>query len=303
MNSIFTSILVNNSRERDKILTILFLSFLISCEVKQEKPTKLEGELDYQLVWSDEFEYEGLPDTEKWSYEVDGNKKKWGNQELQSYTSSRLENTVVKDGKLYITAIKEGYMDSVSNETFDYTSARLSSKGKGDWKYGKFVIRAKLPSGKGTWPAIWMLPSVSKFGDWPKKGSINIMEHVGHEKDFVYGSAHTEAYNHAKGTEKMVGIYLSDAEEAFHDYKLEWSPEGYSIYVDNEKYFHFRNEQKTYKEWPFDEHFYILMNLAVGGSWGAIEGIDENIWPQQLIVDYVRVYQKKEVLTQEVSKN
>ncbi|KXX70245.1 glycoside hydrolase [Flammeovirga sp. SJP92] len=248
---------------------------------------------EYQLVWSDEFDYDGLPDSSKWGYDIEGNKEKWGNQELQAYTANRTENVIVKDGHLTITALKEEYLDPVSEEKFEFTSARLHSKGKGEWQYGKFVIRAKLPSGRGTWPAIWMLPEESKFGDWPKSGSINIMEHVGHEKDHIYGSAHTEAYNHSMGSQKMVGIYIADAEEAFHEYKLEWGPEQYSIYVDNEKYFTFRNEHKTFKEWPFDQKFHLLFNLAVGGMWGAQKGIDKDIWPQHLLIDYVRVYQLK----------
>ncbi|NME70005.1 glycoside hydrolase family 16 protein [Flammeovirga aprica] len=276
------------------LIIILLLSSLFSCESTKENLTNKNEIQDYQLVWSDEFDYNGLPDSTKWGYDVEGNKEKWGNEELQAYTAKRKENAVVKDGHLFITALKEEYVDTVHKEMFDYTSARLNSKGKGEWKYGKFVIKAKLPSGNGTWPAFWMLPQDWKYGDWPNSGSINIMEHVGHDKDNVYGAANTEAYNHNKGTEKMVGIYIANAEEAFHEYMLEWDPEGYSVYVDNEKYFHFRNENKTYKEWPFDEEFYLLLNLAVGGTWGAQKGVDDDIWPQQLVIDYVRVYQKPE---------
>lgn len=279
----------------NKLFTILLLSIIFSCQIsKENKQQKQETkQKNYQLVWSDEFNYKGFPDTTKWSYDVEGNKWKWGNNEAQAYTQQRKENVVVREGNLEITAVKEDFIDPVSNQKFDYTSTRLISKDKGDWLYGKFVIRAKLPSGRGTWPAIWMLPTDWKYGNWPKSGEIDIMEHVGFEKDSIYGSAHTEAYNHSIHTNKTAGIFIEDAESTYHDYILEWEPNSYSVYVDSTKYFTFTNENKSFKEWPFDQRFHLLLNLAVGGMWGGLKGIDTEIWPQTMYVDYVRIYQKK----------
>ncbi|NLR90332.1 MULTISPECIES: glycoside hydrolase family 16 protein [Flammeovirga] len=276
-----------------KQLLLLFSPILlfISCEKPKENSTTQATE--YSLVWSDEFNEGTMPDTSKWSYDIEGNKWQWGNQELQAYTKARPNNIKISEGNLIITAEKEEFLDPVSNKKFDYTSTRLISKGKGDWLYGKFVVRAKLPSGRGTWPAIWMLPTDWEYGDWPKSGEIDIMEHVGYEKDSIYASAHTEAYHHSIGTNKTKSIAITDAESNFHEYIVEWGPEEYSVYVDDQKYFTFKNEHKTYKQWPFDKRFHLLLNIAVGGMWGGMKGIDENIWPQSMYIDYVRVYQKQ----------
>lgn len=247
-----------------------------------EKATTPEG---MELVWSDEFNYEGLPDTNKWSYDTAGNSWGWGNNELQFYTHGRLENARADGEYLHIIARKEAWEDK------QYTSARLITKDKGDWLYGRFEIRAKLPSGTGTWPAIWMLPTDWEYGGWPQSGEIDIMEHVGYEPDSIYASAHTESYNHGIGTNKTESIYIPDAEEAFHTYILEWDEEEYRVYVDNQHYFTFKNEHNTYKEWPFDKRFHLLLNIAVGGNWGGKEGVDDSIFPQEMLVDYVRVYQ------------
>ncbi|NJO88331.1 MAG: glycoside hydrolase family 16 protein [Chloroflexia bacterium] len=246
-----------------------------------------EPEKDYHLVWSDEFDYTGLPDSTKWSYDTEGNSWNWGNNELQHYTTQRKENTWVDGKVLHIKAIKEAFEDK------EYTSARLITKGKGDWLYGRFEICAKLPSGRGTWPAIWMLPTDWEYGGWPKSGEIDIMEHVGYEPDSVYATAHTEAYNHSINTQKGKGMMVSDCESEFHNYILEWEPMEYRAYVDSTLYFTFKNENKTSKEWPFDKRFHLLLNVAVGGNWGAAKGLDSTIFPQEMLIDYVRVYQKK----------
>ncbi len=246
-----------------------------------------QKESGYQLVWSDEFNYTGLPDSAKWSFDTEGNAWDWGNRELQHYTAQRKENAWVDGEHLRIKAIKEPW------EKKEYTSARLISKDKGDWLYGRFEIRAKLPSGRGTWPAIWMLPTDAEYGNWPKSGEIDIMEHVGYEPDSVYATAHTDAYNHSIGTHKNGRIALSDCESAFHAYILEWEKDEYRAYVDSTLYFTFKNENKTSKEWPFDKRFHLILNVAVGGFWGGLHGIDTTVFPQEMLVDYVRVYQKK----------
>ena len=241
----------------------------------------------YELVWSDEFDYTGLPDSTKWSYDTEGNAWGWGNNELQTYTSHHSKNAEVINGKLYLTAIKE---DSVSQP---YTSARIISKGKGDWLYGRIEVKAKVPGGKGIWPAIWMLPTDWEYGGWPESGEIDIMEHVGYEPDSVYFTVHTEAYNHGIGTQKSQPVYAPDTEHNFHLYSIEWTPKKIDFFLDHDKVFTFKNEGKTSAEWPFDKRFHLLLNVAVGGGWGGKHGVDNSIFPCRMIVDYVRVYQMK----------
>jgi len=238
---------------------------------------------NYTLVWSDEFDYIGLPDTTKWNYDVGGHG--WGNQELQYYTYRRLDNARVEDGKLKIEAKKESY------EGKEYTSARMVTKNLGDWLYGKVVVKAKLPKGRGTWPAIWMLPTDWEYGGWPSSGEIDIMEHVGYDEGVVHGTIHTEAYNHSLGTQKGNSVSVPDATSVFHEYSIEWTPSEIYWYVDGNKYFTFSKIENDYKKWPFDERFHLLLNIAVGGSWGGIQGVDNNAFPTTMEVDFVRVYQ------------
>lgn len=240
----------------------------------------------WKLIWSEEFDYTGFPDSTKWSYDTEGNVYQWGNNEAQYYTSGRKENAWVSDGVLRITALKEPM------EGRSYTSARLITKGKGDWLYGRFEIRAKLPTGRGTWPAIWMLPTDWEYGDWPKSGEIDIMENVGYDPDTIVGSSHTEKYNHAIGTQKNAKIACTDCYKAFHVYALEWEEDEYRLYVDDQLYFTFKNEGTGYEVWPYDKRFHILLNLAIGGNWGGQKGIDDSLFPHVFEIDYVRVYKK-----------
>lgn len=270
-------------------LTVLFFlsALLLSCSSAEKNPSVDSSA--YELVWSDEFNYEGLPDSTKWNYDTgDGcpDLCGWGNNELQYYTADRLKNTRVEDGSLIIEAHKETYGNR------HYTSARLLTRDRQAWKYGRFEIKAKLPSGNGTWPAIWMLPEDWEYGGWPASGEIDIMEHVGHEPHRIYATVHTEAYNHLKGTQDTDTLRVEDAEQEFHNYAMEWTPETIAWYVDGKLYSEFQNEEKSYKEWPFDQPFHLILNIAVGGNWGGAQGVDETIWPQNMIVDYVRVYQK-----------
>ena len=252
--------------------------------------TRLKGESGgrWRLVWSDEFNYTGLPDPQKWDYDVGGHG--WGNQELQFYTARRKENARVENGRLVIEARQERWQGS------DYTSARLVSRGKADWTYGRFEVRAKLPSGRGTWPAVWMLPTGQSYGGWPNSGEIDIMEHVGFEPDVVHASVHTSAYNHKINTQKTAPLNVANARTQFNVYAVEWTPEEIRGFVNDRHYFTFRNERLTnasadYRQWPFDKPFHLLLNLAVGGTWGGQKGVDPAIWPQRLEIDYVRVYQ------------
>ncbi len=238
----------------------------------------------WKLVWADEFNYKGLPDSSKWNYDVGGDG--WGNHELEFYTAKRLENARVGNGLLTIEARKENY------KGMQYTSARLVTKGKGDWKYGKIEVRARLPRGKGTWPAIWMLGSTTPL-KWPDDGEIDIMEHVGFDPGNIHASIHCRKYYHSIGTQKTAITSVPDCMDKFHVYKMEWNAESIRIFVDDKEYFRFANEHSGRDGWPFDQPAHLLLNIAVGGDWGGQKGVDENIWPQKMEVDYVRVFQEK----------
>lgn len=238
-----------------------------------------------QLLWADEFNGTGLPDSTKWSYDVGDHG--WGNNELQFYTKRDPKNARVENGNLIIEAIKDATFSK------GYTSARLVTKGKGAWKYGFIEVKAKLPEGLGTWPAIWMLPEVNTFGGWPKSGEIDIMEHVGYDPAIIHGTVHTEAFNHTIGTQKANQVKLPTFHTEFHVYAIDWKEDRIDFYLDGDLYFTFENTGGGSKEWPFDQPFHLILNLAVGGNWGGKYGVDPAIWPQQLVVDYVRVYDQK----------
>lgn len=271
------------------LFSTLLLSGLVACTNQKNESQAVEPPEGYRLVWADEFDYQGLPDSTKWSYDVGNGCPEicgWGNNELQYYTEHRTKNARVESGHLVIEAHKEDF------ETQSFTSARLLTRDRRAWKYGIFKIRAKLPSGTGTWPAIWMLPETWEYGGWPISGEIDIMEHVGHEPNRVYATAHTGAYNHLDGTQDTDTLRVEDAEQAFHEYAIAWTPENIEWFVDGESYAQFQNEDISYREWPFDQAFHLILNIAVGGNWGGANGVDNDIWPQQMQVDYVRVYQK-----------
>ena len=255
--------------------------FQIACNDKANQS-------EWTMVWSDEFEVAGLPDTNKWTYLLgDGCPTLcgWGNDEKEYYTQDS-SNVKVVDGHLIITAMQD------TSKVNGFSSAKLSSEHKGDWKYGKLEVRAKLPVGRGTWPAIWMLPTDSKYKGWPASGEIDVMEHVGYEPDSIYGTVHTTAYNHINGTQKGFRSYRPNCESEFLIYGLEWNEDEMKFFVNDENFFTFHNEHKTSDEWPFDQDFHLILNLAVGGAWGGKKGIDTTIFPQSMLVDYVRVYQK-----------
>lgn len=233
-------------------------------------------------AWQDEFDYSGKPDPAKWGYDLGGHG--WGNNELQFYTDSA-DNAFVRDGVLHIVARRE------SRDGRAYTSTRLISKGKGDFLYGRFEVRAKLPSGRGTWPAIWMLPTDWKYGDWPRSGEIDIMEHVGFDPERVHISVHTQAYNHVAGTQRTATRLVDGVMEDFHLYRVDWTPESIRGYIDDIPMFAFANEGTGPDAWPFDQRFHFLLNVAVGGNWGGKEGVDDSVFPATLQVDYVRAYE------------
>lgn len=239
---------------------------------------------EWTLIWSDEFNKKGLPDSTKWGYDTGGHG--WGNNELQYYTQGKLKNARVEKGMLIIEAHREKW------ENKEYTSARLVTRNKASWTNGLIEVRAKLPSGLGTWPAIWMLGETNPL-KWPDDGEIDIMEHVGYDQGMVHGTIHCKKYNHIIGTQKEGKILLNDCSENFHTYQLMWDQDTLKIGVDGNYYFTFANERSGYDAWPFNNRMYLLLNLAVGGNWGGSKGVATDIWPKRMEVDFVRVYQKK----------
>ena len=245
------------------------------------------SQIHTNLVWADEFEVDGKPDPTKWGYDL-GNACDlpcgcgWGNNELQIYTDD-LANAKVENGCLVVSVLEV--------EPDSFTSARIHTKGKTDWTYGTFEIRAKVATGLGTWSAIWMLPTENKYGGWPKSGEIDIMENVGYASDSIVGSSHTESYNHMIGTHKNGELYVPDATTEYHIYKNVWTEEYFALFVDDTELFRYVKESEESNVWPYDEPFYFLINLAYGGNWGGKMGIAPAELPADLIVDYVRVYQ------------
>ena len=239
-------------------------------------------ETKWRLVWADEFDRPGLPDIKKWDYE-EGMRR---NKELQFYTKARTENARVADGCLVIEGRRENW------DKAEYTSASLITKGKAQWTYGRFEIRAKLPTARGTWPALWLLGVNIDKVSWPKCGEIDIMEHVGHLPNTIHGTVHTDAYNHVKQTQKGGTLKLDPKAGAgeFHIYAIDWLPDRIDFRVDNQTYFTFRKESDDPAVWPFAAPHYLLLNLAIGGTWGGAQGVDDAAFPQRLVIDYVRVY-------------
>jgi beta-glucanase (GH16 family) len=236
---------------------------------------------DRRLVWSDEFDVPGLPDSTKWSYE-EGFVR---NKEAQFYTRARQENARVEDGCLVIESRMEPWGKT------KYTSASLNTFGKASWTYGRIEVRAQLPTGRGMWPAIWLLGVNMREVDWPACGEIDVMENVGYDPDMIHANIHTKAYNHVKKTNRGASLNVPKPYETFHVYAIDWTPERIDFYVDTTKYFTFRNEGTGSDAWPYDKPQYLILNTAIGGSWGGVKGIDDSIFPQQFTIDYVRVYQ------------
>ena len=256
---------------------------------------------EWKLVWADEFEKPGAPDSTKWDYE-EGFVR---NNETQYYTRNRSDNARVEKGTLIIEARREQFKNPRfdpkaqgkgagrrNREFADYTSASLTTRGKASWTYGRVEVRAKLPDGRGTWPAIWMLGTNLRDVGWPACGEIDIMEFVGHDPGIIHANIHTRKYNHVQKTGKGGRITILDASTSFHVYALEWDKDHMDFFVDDKKYFTYRNELTGRDAWPYDQDQYLILNLAIGGEWGGQKGIDDSSFPQRYCIDYVRVYQK-----------
>ncbi len=221
---------------RTAIFFLLTLSVLFSAASAAE----------WELVFSDDFDYAGLLDPNKWDYEVGFIR----NEESQYYTKARKEN-------------------------------------------GRVEVRAKLPTGRGTWPAIWMLGTNMRQVGWPTCGEIDIMENVGFDPNRIHANIHTQDYNHVKKTGKGNNIEVEKPYEKFHVYAIEWFEDRIDFFIDDNKYFTFKNEGTGNAAWPYDKEHYLILNLAIGGSWGGQKGIDDSIFPQKYYIDYVRVYKSK----------
>lgn len=240
----------------------------------------------YKLVWHDEFDGTALNRTD-WTYEVQG--PGWVNNELQNYVAGDIagrKTVELNDGILSINCIKH------NSKIY---SSRIYAKVNSGWKYGIFEARIKLPKGKGTWPAYWMMPVNNDFGTnpWPLCGEIDIMEEVGYNPDYTSSSIHCDAYNHVKGTQKTAERLTQGAQDEFHIYSLEWDETGIYTSVDGKRLLTFRNDGSgNVRTWPFDKAFYLILNLAWGGDWGGAQGVDEGALPATMQVDYVRVFQK-----------
>ncbi len=257
---------------------------------------------EWKLVWSDEFDKPGLPDPAKWGYEEGFIR----NNEDQYYTRERKENARVENGMLVIEARKEQFKNAGfdanakaqgrgrrGQQYAEYTSASLTTRGKAAWTYGRVEVKAKLPSGRGTWPAIWMLGTNRQDG-WPACGEIDIMEFVGYEPGVIHANIHTKKYNHVQKTNKGDKITIPDASDAFHVYAVEWTDQKMDFFVDDKKYFSFANEGTGVDAWPYNKDQYLILNLAIGGAWGGAQGIDNSAFPHRYYIDYVRVFQKRD---------
>lgn len=251
------------------INTILFFIFISSAALSAQ---------ERKVVWEENFNGDEL-EMQSWNFETgDGCPELcgWGNNERQVYTKT---NHQVSEGRLHIKAKKLGK---------EYSSTKITTKGKREFQYGKIEVRAKLPLGKGLWPAFWMLGSnIDKVG-WPRCGEIDILEYVGKEPEHIFTSLHTpDSFGSTINTKKDV---VSGIEEGFHTYAIDWTKDSIQFLIDDQLFYNFSPEYKDEKIWPFDQPFYIILNVAIGGNFGGPE-VDDSIFPQEFIIDYIRVYQ------------
>jgi beta-glucanase (GH16 family) len=253
-----------------RTLTILLVMLMISFNsIAQSKK-------GYKLVWEDNFKGNSL-DMNYWSNEVA--KPGWVNNELQRYTDGK--NVNVANGKLIITAKKE------NNE---YTSGRIITKSKKTFTYGLVEIKAKLPHGTGTWPALWMLGQNISEVNWPACGELDIMEHVGKHPNFIHSSIHNSS---GYGATPYTGIVeINDPFNTYHIYGMEWTTDYINFMIDGKLVYHYQPEAKNKDNWPFDKPFFLIFNIAIGGDWGG-PAVDDTLFPAAMTVDWVKVYQKK----------
>jgi beta-glucanase (GH16 family) len=271
----------------------LFCALLCSMIFMQSPCLDASKHHGWKLVWRDEFKGKKgtAPDPAKWTLETGGNG--WGNNEQEYYTS-RSENVHQEHGKLVITARKEDFTGA-DGVVRSFTSARLQTKGKFDQKYGRFEARIRIPRGQGMWPAFWMLGSDIDTAPWPQCGEIDIMENVGKEPSVVHGSMHGPGYS---GQTPLTGVYALPGNvsfaDGFHTFAVEWDPSAVRFFVDDHLYeTQTPDAVSTKGKWVFDHPFFVMLNLAVGGWWPGNPDSSTS-FPQQMLVDYVRVYKRSE---------
>ncbi|PSL44204.1 glycosyl hydrolase family 16 [Chitinophaga niastensis] len=278
------------------IKNTLVLSALYFCICGTVNAQQKKG---WKLIWQDEFNYTGLPDTSKWGYEAGYVR----NNEQQYYTNARKENIQVADGFLTIKGIREEYPNAAwqagstqwsrKDSLAHYTSASINTQNKFTFNYGRMEVRAKLPAGGGIWPAIWMLGADCSHGGWPMIGEIDVMEFIGNHPNDIYGTIHYATTGGTGHTSSGKHISVPDLHKDFHVYAIEWDDKKIDIFFDDSLYHSFNIDAANTGQYnPFQKPFYILLNLAMGAAWPG--PIDDKILPQQFIIDYVRVYQREE---------
>jgi beta-glucanase (GH16 family) len=256
---------------------VLFALFCLSTSLQNPVNTAAAKPQNWRLVWSDEFNYSGRVDPTKWAIDTDDGT--WSDSEDEHYTDD-IRNVRVENGYLVLEAHKDGQV---------YSSGRVHTLGPG-FKYGRFEIRAKFPAGEGTWPAVWMMAIQQTYGNglWPDNGEIDIGEHVGREPDQVLANLYTENFNWMNGNGLTKIIDYPGTEQAFHVYACEWDADEIRLSVDGMIVNVFKNPHTNWKDWPFDQKFQVIFDFALGGFGGSE---DDTIFPQQMLVDYVRIYQ------------
>lgn len=269
------------------VLSAVALFYLIGCNGADSSSKEGKDSSEWELVWQDEFDEGEAPDARKWNYE-EGYIR---NHEEQYYTVDRRENTRIEDGKLILEARKDSV--DLEGKIRPITSASINTKDKASWKEGKIEVKAKLPEGRGTWPAIWMLGQDIDSVGWPLCGEIDIMEHVGYDPGKIHTTLHSQAFNWMKENDITADTLITDFSEKFHTYAVERDAQEIKFFLDGKLLLSFKNTFETKEEWPFNSPFYLTLNLAIGGDWGGKEGVDLESLPARMTVDYVRVYQKK----------
>lgn len=264
------------------VISIMLLVFGVSCSAFQTRinSTPIAAPEGWNLTWHDEFDGKTI-DPANWTYDIGGGG--WGNGEAEYYTA-RSENARLENGLLVIEARQEKYEGSY------YTSARLKTQGLQSFQYGRIEGRIRVPSGKGLWPAFWMLGSSFNGSNWPDCGEIDIMEHIGKEPDLIFGTLHGPGYSGALGISKWNRQTYNIADD-YHTYAIEWEPAEIRWYYDGEQYHSVTPADVGEREWVFDQPFFIILNLAVGGQLPGMVGLD-TVFPTQYLIDYVRVFQR-----------
>lgn len=268
-------------KNKTLILTVVGVATLIGSMLPSYQPAQASN-LYSTMTWHDEFSSGKTVDPTYWTMQT-GNSG-WGNGELETYTNSR-NNVKVANGLLTITALYNA-------STGQYTSGRVVTMNKKSFMYGRLDVRAKLPVGLGSWPAIWLYPQGSKYGSaYLANGELDIMEEVGADPNQVSSSTHSQGYNPSLGNTRFCSTTIPTANSAFHTYSVEWSPSYMAYLIDGAEYCRVNNDYTGYLSWPYDQPYFLVMNLAVGGSWGGYKGVDPASMPWNFQIDYVRLYQ------------